>query len=226
MLICKNCGKELNEKVDTCPLCGKSEVSLYNYTMSFKKVGEARKSMMSKWKTFEGRSRRNEFWKSSFLNILYIIGMIFLGVAVTWIMWTPTQDAIADAGGAINDMDICAYIALVVADFLIIFFTIRFIIAQISMTVRRLHDLGKSGLLLMVSALPAVAYVVMQVCVLVLGGSEVFALITAIVGWVALVLNVAFLVWMMMEGKEEDNAYGTSPKIIIRKKMDDKKAWE
>ena len=179
MNICKHCGTEMKDVLASCPSCGERGAVLYNYTVPVEKAADARKNMMSKWLKTEGRCRRNEFWKGGLLNTLYIFGLIALTIALVWIMWTPTLDGIYATAKTKDltwsqiifdystDLDICAFIVLICIVPLILFFLCKTIIAQITMTVRRLHDLGKSGLLLMVSALPAVAYVVMQVCVLV-----------------------------------------------------------
>ncbi|MBR3492850.1 MAG: DUF805 domain-containing protein, partial [Bacteroidales bacterium] len=82
--------------------------------------GEAIKSVFSKYATFSGRARRSEFWYFYLFYILVAFGLSFLSI---WISF---------------------------AKYLYTLFGLGVFLPYTAVTVRRLHDIGKSGWILLI----------------------------------------------------------------------------
>lgn len=118
---------------------------------------------LKNYAVFTGRARRKEFWMFTLLNILITICFYvccFLGAAM------------GDAGLFIISI---AYI-------LLILWNLAALIPSIAVTVRRLHDIGKSGWFFLLHLIPC--------------------------GIGTLIL----LVFMCMDSQPGDNQYGPNPK--------------
>lgn len=166
--ICDKCGTELEQNVEFCTACGsyaggKTETvqaqpvaepfvpKKYNlitaYISTFKKFGQ-----------FGGRSRRSEFW---YANLTHFIIELILGIFV----------AVSIAGGVLtsgvmetgivdpNHMMDKLFWAIVPV---VIFEGISFV-PFLALTVRRLHDSGKSGWWYLISFVPTVGTIVILV---------------------------------------------------------------
>ncbi len=91
------------------------------------------KMAFRKYAEFEGRSRRREYW---FFALFYVLIAIAVGIL-----------------SAILDWAFVLYIAL----------TLVFIIPSLAVTVRRLHDIGKSGWFYFISLIPLVGSIILIV---------------------------------------------------------------
>lgn len=87
---------------------------------------------LKKYAQFSGRSTRSEYW---FFMLVYNLIILLLG-AVGWFLQEPTVGEIA------------GIISLV--------FVLGMIIPSISVTVRRLHDIGKNGWTLFLLLIPII----------------------------------------------------------------------
>ena len=148
---------------------------------AFRIVGERpQPSMVTAFKlffcnyvNFEGRSRRSEYWKVVLMNFLIFVLLVVISVIGTQI-----------APNSSNDKFETIYILG-----LIIYYFVC-LIPNISITVRRLHDVGISGafaLLLFAKLIPFINIFVM----------------------------IADLILFCVDGKPEPNKWGPSPKYII-----------
>lgn len=111
---------------------------------------EAVKSVFSKYATFQGRASRSEYWFFYLFNILLEIGLLIVGLILGAI--------VGDGTGALAGMGI-AYVLLCI-------YGLIAIIPSISVFVRRMHDIGRSGWWYWLALVPLVGVIVLLVFLL------------------------------------------------------------
>ncbi len=219
MEICTQCGREAINKLEACPSCGGSTYGIYNYTESFKSLKDAKTHSSSKWLDFKGRSRRNEFWRTSIINVFLIVALLALSVIFTWVMVDPTMDGIKSREGAMIETDLFAFIILGIYILGVGFFLIKSIIVQASVTVRRFHDIGLRGFWALIPVVPSVVYIALASCKLMgceFADSSAFGTACDVFMVVSVVAGVLAIVALLMGSRPETNEYGTNPKELIR----------
>lgn len=102
---------------------------------------------LKRYADFNGRSRRKEYWMFMLLQmiVLVVLGGIF-GIA-------------AAIGGGDNGPGALAWVVFAI----IMIFGLAMIVPGIAVTVRRLHDQGKSGWFYLISLVPYVGAIVLLV---------------------------------------------------------------
>ena len=111
---------------------------------------EAVKSVFSKYATFQGRASRSENWFFYLFNILLEIGLLIVGLILGAI--------VGDGTGALAGMGI-AYVLLCI-------YGLIALIPSISVFVRRMHDIGRSGWWYWLALVPLVGVIVLLVFLL------------------------------------------------------------
>ena len=184
-------------------------------------MGEAIKACISKYATFGGRSRRSEYWWFSlFLLIISIVLLAPIGVCVALIdSGTINPDA-----GAWSVVVVIAGILALLSGLFLLFS----IIPSISVQVRRLHDVGRSGW--WVFWMFAISLVAAVVPLFVLGFDKAvdmndFSIISnsfsasLVSGLIVLVANIAnwamgiaVFIFSLFDRQRGANKYGPSPK--------------
>jgi uncharacterized membrane protein YhaH (DUF805 family) len=81
--------------------------------------------VLKKYATFDGRARRKEYWMFQLINTIILIGLLILSFTIS------------------------SSFALIVA-----IYTIGIFAPSIAVTVRRLHDIDKSGSWILISLVP------------------------------------------------------------------------
>ena len=104
---------------------------------------EAVKSVFKNYANFNGRARRSEYWKFWLFNIPAIAATYCLGVIIAAIAESPEVLAIPFIAEGIYSLVI--------------------IIPRLSVTCRRLHDVGKSGAYIFFFLLPVIGYILLMV---------------------------------------------------------------
>ncbi|MGD0829956.1 MAG: DUF805 domain-containing protein [Terracidiphilus sp.] len=99
-------------------------------------------TVFSKGRQFDGRSRRKEFWMFQLLNTLIILGF-FVG-GYTAFGTTEHTDGVEAA----------LFIPLAL-------YILATIIPSLAITVRRLHDTGKSGWMILLCLIPKVGRIIL-----------------------------------------------------------------
>ena len=100
------------------------------------------KVMRDNYANFNGRARRKEYWMFTLFFFLITVVIYFLLALLAFFM----------AGDLINLMNI-EWVPVVLGFSIIIYFLIH-LIPSIAVTVRRLHDTGKSGWLYLLTIIP------------------------------------------------------------------------
>ncbi|WP_291869236.1 DUF805 domain-containing protein [Maribacter sp.] len=83
----------------------------------------------SKYADFSGRSRRKEYWMFNLFNALIVVGIVFIGAVL------GSEDYVMYPLGI---------------------YVLAIIIPGLALTVRRLHDQGKSGWYMLVRCIPII----------------------------------------------------------------------
>lgn len=91
---------------------------------------------------FSGRSRRKEYWLFTLFNALIIIVLAVISASFDWMFFGE-----GSKGGTLP--------------FVLILYCIAAFIPSISITVRRLHDIGKSGWWYFISIVPIVGGIIL-----------------------------------------------------------------
>ena len=162
--------------------------------------GQAIRSVFSKYATFSGRARRSEYW---YFYLFSILAGMAAGLLDAMLFSGATNDAFKSSGGPIAAV-----------------LNIALLLPSLAVTVRRLHDTGHSGWLL----LGIIAYAVVAVVVFVVGiggamagGTQPdFASPVAVVGVVLFLGIFGFAIYlfvlMVSNGTPGPNRYGEDPK--------------
>ncbi len=116
---------------------------------------ESVKSVFSKYATFSGRASRSEYWYFVLFNLIITIPLFIVGAIIGALI-----------GGSKNGM----MTALVVGYILVFIYSLAVIIPGIAVSVRRLHDSGKSGWLYLLVLIPYLGGIVLFIFMLL--GSE------------------------------------------------------
>ncbi len=100
---------------------------------------ESVKSVFSKYATFSGRASRSEFWYFVLFNILVSIPVYIVGVIIG-ILFSKGPESVMTA--------------FLVGCVFNLIYSLAVLIPSIAVTVRRLHDSGKSGWLYLLILIP------------------------------------------------------------------------
>ena len=129
-MICRGCGRDLGD-TDFCPACdgeklyeGKSIIKEFNIFTAFI-------SMYKNHGDYTGRCRRKEYWYAVLLNGILLL-LSFSGTYFLPMLYG-------------NGFDIAIYLLSGFCRIFFMFYIFVMIIPIVSLTVRRVHDTGKSA---------------------------------------------------------------------------------
>ena len=108
--------------------------------------GDAAKRYFQRYAQFRGYASRSEFWWVALFN-----GLVGLGIYVLLFMVIGLGGAL---GGSSDDVGTGTGIGMIVVMLLYFAYAIAIFIPGLAITVRRLHDIGKSGLWLLIAFIP------------------------------------------------------------------------
>lgn len=160
---------------------------------------------LKRYAEFSGRSRRMEYWMFQLFMFLVYMAMMVLMMVVgggAILMASGDPGAALAAGGAV--MVIFALYFL---------FALAMFIPSLAVSIRRLHDTNRSGWWILA---PIAGYVLMLVGAMMVAASPdnpgLGGIVAMIGGIAALILALALLVFMFLEGTRGPNNYGPDPK--------------
>lgn len=163
-------------------------------SMSF---GEALKTCFKKYATFSGRARRSEFWWFSVLNWLLSIATY----AVVWWKMAKIDEIQGQVAEVMFDEEKMAALTAQADSFDSTFYLLMAVIGiiglllllpSLAVAVRRLHDTGKSGWLLLAMIIPIVN----------------------------IVIGIMLLIYYLKDSDRNPNKFGPSPKYITREAVE------
>ena len=145
-MFCPKCGSDVGQS-KFCQECGSSiQAPTTNYDNVEKfTLFSAYKSMFKKYAKFSGRSRRSEYWLAGLTNFIIVIAL-YLIAFIPLIISTANH-------GEPSDLSF-AFIGL--GGLLIFAYFIAVFVPSLALSVRRLHDTGKSGWFLLLNLIPYV----------------------------------------------------------------------
>ena len=154
------------------------------------------KTCMRKYFTFSGRASWSEYWGFILIIVLVqVLNYLVIFQAAAGYPGLKTAEAIEQ-----NPV----LFASLMAPFLLFSFVVY--IPYLSATVRRLHDVGRSGILLLLSMLPGII-----LAVLMIPGDAVtpmLGLLMLPISLVALVCGLLVLIFTLLPGSPNSNNYG------------------
>lgn len=151
------------------------------------------KCVRDNYATFRGRARRREYWMFTLFNVIFIWIAMLLDNLLGTTFRIPAS-AYAPAGTA-------AY------GWIYTIFCLATLIPMLSVTVRRLHDTGRSGLWL-------AGFYIGEILLALL--AFVFALsmpaLAGICGFAVLAVGIWLIVLLCLDSHPGENDYGANPK--------------
>lgn len=146
MPFCTNCGFEQNEKVKFCSECGRpaapgssqNSQSILNSKISDKPFVERtaidwyKHVVFENYSNFEGRASRTEYWNFVLVNV----GFMILINVLSGLLFYSTHSVLFDS--------------------LIRLYALAIFIPALAVSIRRLHDIGKSGFWVLLVIIPVV----------------------------------------------------------------------
>ena len=99
---------------------------------------------------FSGRSRRMEYWMFRLFEFGVLMALLVLSIGLSAAAGSDGGDT---AGGIFESIGVLLIMALVLGSF----------IPGLAVTVRRLHDTGRSGWMLLISLIPLIGPIVLLV---------------------------------------------------------------
>tara|TARA_A100001037_G_scaffold41652_1_gene32702 strand:+ start:194 stop:664 length:471 start_codon:yes stop_codon:yes gene_type:complete len=148
---------------------------------------------LKKYATFEGRARRKEYW------MFFLFWLLFYVLAVV-------VDVVVLGKGNLEIQPVS------------LVYSLATLLPFLAVAVRRLHDVGKSGWMVLIGFVPALAiqaYNLYALSMLTSGDTEVIqslAFINLTLGLAALVGSIWLLILYCMDGSPGVNRYGPNPK--------------
>lgn len=148
---CPNCGAQLTSMgTGTQTFCHACGTRISKNTESFN-MKSAYKSMFKNYAKFNGRSRRSEYWYAYLANMLIII--------IAFFCFVP---AILDINNY-GEPTTLSGILMGISVLFIVIYSFVLIVPLLSLSVRRLHDTGKSGWYLLLGLIPYVGSIIIIV---------------------------------------------------------------
>lgn len=193
LIKCYECGAMVSDKATTCPHCGAplaKETAKDNnnppyrqyYTIDeqptltfFEAVYSA---LIKNYVNFSGRARRSEYWYFSLFDV--IVGII------TYFTPSPT----IEVWGLPVSLLYCLYYLV-------------FFLPVLAVSVRRLHDIGKSGWNILT------LYLMPLLAIFIFATSNPYLMLGWVIG--GIIYLICLTIWLCRDS-EEENDYGPSPK--------------
>ena len=163
---------------------------------------------LRRYADFSGRSRRMEYWMWVLFQFLIGIGfgvlMVVVGGSAAAMSTNPAQGLVAASG------------AVLVLYLLYLLVALVFLVPNIAVTVRRLHDTNRSGWWLLGFWIPYFFILYASFSSAMAGAktgmSPQTPMLLGIVSLIWLVFCLVLLVFMFLEGTRGPNKYGPDPK--------------
>lgn len=203
MIKCKRCGFLVNSEEPLCPRCETPNGAYQNGEGSQKKDSPSPKESPKFWELalqpfkkyadFSGRAQRMEFWGFSLFVFLMNLGFACLFGLLFWLSASHSIDAKVGSG------------AILVLQALALTFGLGIFIPHLAVSVRRLHDVGRSGLWL-------VPQVIFGLLLSIPGcrSASLFLLLGLLL--ITLFFAITLLVFFCLNGNKGPNEYGEDPK--------------
>ena len=164
---------------------------------------------------FKTRARRREFWWFTLINfIIAVVLMIFMVVPVMKEMLNNPE--LMESMANTNSLDMAAYtdeytemvysiMTHTTAFYVYCVYSLIILLPSLAVTVRRLHDTGRSGWWCLLPISTSVVQSALQM----VGLSP---LVSVVVSLCVLAVSIMFIVWMFQDSQYGENQWGPNPK--------------
>ena len=174
---CPECGSPLDPTTGQCNQCEPQQQQQLPHNKNVRTIVEAWKNCFANTFKWSGRACRAEFW---YFAILF---------GVTAFLYLFTYEVSESVG---------------IGRIIFFIFLMWVAMAWVSVTIRRLHDIGKSGTYYWLFLLPNILTRIQQR----IGNDDWDYVIVPI----SCVLKIIFIVWMCRKGVPGENEWGNNPK--------------
>ena len=151
---------------------------------------------------FSGRARRKEFWFFALFNaiIAIVLSMGFIGQMVSFAVQNPDMD---------DPMELIVKLFPSPFYILLLIYGLAVFVPTLAVTVRRLHDIGRSGTWLIIY------YGISFILSIFSSIWDVTTFIGIVIFLASIALFVIYIVWMATDSKTGANEWGSNPKEDI-----------
>ena len=154
-MFCRNCGTNFQGNQSFCTNCGApagntgmQNNNVFNNAAPTFTLISAHNNLFKKYAQFKGRSRRSEFWKA--MLAIFIVMLVF---SIPYIFALTAALINGYSSGLADMMTGFGIIALSI-------YSLVILVPTWALTVRRLHDIGKSGWFALLSLIPYVGSII------------------------------------------------------------------
>ncbi len=183
--------------------------------------GQAIKEAFSKYATFQGRSRRSEYWWFSLF--LTLLALVFFLPVILVSLWYSSE------GIDVYETDMWPVVLSGLWALLGSLVFLALLIPSLTVQVRRLHDVGRSGWWLVGCLVASIVFEILAFCLLGTRYSdmiplqeyrEAFAVSTfggvalSLLGLINTFISIALIVFSLFDSHKGVNKYGPSPKYL------------
>ena len=113
------------------------------------------KQAWKRWKTFDGRARRKEYWFFTLSPVLFVfVTMIIAAIVIPNLVRSRGDQHVTGVAQQAMPLPALLFFYILIACLVILY--VRFIVASIAVSVRRLHDTGHSGWWVWFAAVPLI----------------------------------------------------------------------
>ena len=159
---------------------------------------------LKQYADFNGRARRSEYWWFTLIN--FIITMVLL---ICWMV--PLVKMAIHSEDMPDEWELLRVMFSNPFIYIYSIYYLAVLIPSLAVTVRRLHDIGKSGFWVFLSIGSSLLVTISRGIHGTTMASTTIALMT-VINFIALVIAVIFLVWMFTDSQPGENKWGPNPK--------------
>ncbi|MGY4396546.1 uncharacterized membrane protein YhaH (DUF805 family) [Sphingomonas sp. UYAg733] len=162
---------------------------------------------LKKYFQFSGRSRRKEYWMwVLFVFVVYVVLSI-----IDSALGLGGRSSFGPSGGANPYGSGAGVGAFVSGGVLASIFALATLVPGVAVSVRRLHDIDRTGWWILAPVLPYLLGAILLVAGA-MGGGGALAILGGIAMFVGFVTAIVLLVWYCMNGTKGPNRFGEDPK--------------
>jgi len=224
MAFCPDCGANLGESQEPCTRCAKNiEAVTKNFEgqsdMVFSSVQQNNNTDVEElslfgyyikcfknYVKFDGRARRKEYWGFYLFNCLAEIALAIVGAVLgVFAAIVPVVGAIVSGGFTLISM----------------LYSLAVVLPMFAVWMRRLHDVGKSGLWMLAVFIPIVLGIVLIFISIVTRSPIIPEIVPeyrwipgAVLVFVGAVFALITFIWSVLDSQRGSNIYGPNPKGI------------
>jgi uncharacterized membrane protein YhaH (DUF805 family)/predicted RNA-binding Zn-ribbon protein involved in translation (DUF1610 family) len=145
--VCSSCGSQFVPSSNFCPNCGTSRIPNSD---SINSTGIGYADVLKKYADFNDRARRSEYWRFTVYNqIILPLVLISLGIILIFVL---------TAFGVRREVNIGVVIVLSAVYLL---YNLLIFLPSLAVCVRRLHDTGNSGWMILMMLIPIVGFIIL-----------------------------------------------------------------